>query len=603
MVSSNQPTPHSPAVSQFRGYLLVFAACLLMPLTYLGYEGYQQLRLELYFPYRWSSEQAVGSLNDALAVRLAVEEARPVPHYSFYTASRNPISNVVDVVFSPLANTTAAPIMQGFRGYFQIDTTGNITTPLLPVSDIATLASTDLELEWSEIDKRLAIVKNMTEVLSQSGLNHPTMVTNPMLVAEKYTDRPTWLVKKPAANTANAPSLEQFSHHTLKVGAFRAHRTSDGLFIFYRSIQGDVNLLQGFVMEADTLLNMLIVDVMKAANFESAVSVRLTHGDDLISVHEYKMLPDGTREIKASTLADTRGMTLPLYSGALSYPLDNIRIEFFTGELPFGPVSMFMGSLLLAVLLIIVTGIYVIYWFGLQQIKLAEDRLNFVSAVSHELRTPLTSIRMYAEMLREKMVADEDKRNEYYDFIFFESERLSRLISNVLQLSKLSNLSRNEVPLYLEATGTDVLADMIESKVATLVEKAEFKLNIEQPGTPCLLLVDQDVFSQIAINLIDNAIKFAGGETVSKKQIDLAFVKIDEWVEFSVRDYGPGVPANQQSRIFELFYRSGSELTRTAPGTGIGLALVSELAASMGGSVDVKPASPGLRFSVRLPSR
>ena len=98
-------------------------------------------------------------------------------------------------------------------------------------------------------------------------------------------------------------------------------------------------------------------------------------------------------------------------------------------------------------MLVLLVGHYGLYRLGLQQIDLAVQRSDFVSAVSHELKTPLTAIRMYGEMLRAGWVQDEARRQTYYDFIFFESERLSRLIANVLQLARLTN---HDAPLDLK---------------------------------------------------------------------------------------------------------------------------------------------------------
>ena len=101
--------------------------------------------------------------------------------------------------------------------------------------------------------------------------------------------------------------------------------------------------------------------------------------------------------------------------------------------------------------------LYGVYRLGGGQIELAQERSNFVSAVSHELKTPLTSIRMYGEILRAGWVESEDKKRSYYDFIFFESERLSRLIANVLHLARLTN---NDSPLELRSYPPDRLLDI-----------------------------------------------------------------------------------------------------------------------------------------------
>ncbi len=142
--------------------------------------------------------------------------------------------------------------------------------------------------------------------------------------------------------------------------------------------------------------------------------------------------------------------------------------------------------------------------------------------------------------------------------------------------------------------------------MSTLVEKNGFHLEYLKNDMPesSQVLVDLDAFSQIAINLVDNAVKFSSVENQqSKKQIDLGFSLEGQMAYFSVRGYGPGIAANQSKKIFELFYRSGNELTRTRPGTGIGLALVSELAKDMGDYAQLVNRSPGAEFRVYFLSK
>ena len=131
---------------------------------------------------------------------------------------------------------------------------------------------------------------------------------------------------------------------------------------------------------------------------------------------------------------------------------------------------------------------------------------DFVASVSHELKTPLTSIRMYGEMLKEGW-ADEEKRQRYYEFIHDESERLSRLISNVLQLARIS---RNEPQFDMQPVGVAALMNNTESKISSQVERAGFELRFIQDESvnDATVSIDEDCFTQIIINLVDNAIKF-----------------------------------------------------------------------------------------------
>jgi len=243
--------------------------------------------------------------------------------------------------------------------------------------------------------------------------------------------------------------------------------------------------------------------------------------------------------------------------------------------------------------IVLVGGFVTLYRMGLSQIALARQQQDFVSAVSHELKSPLTSIRMYGEMLKEGW-ADEEKRQSYYEYIHDEAERLSRLISNVLQLAKIN---RNEPQFDIRPTKVSELMSNTESKISSQIERAGFELRIDtaEDAGRATINVDSDCFMQMIINLVDNAIKFS--RNAENKIVEIACKRAgDNRIQFSVRDYGPGVPKDQMKKIFQLFYRSESELTRETVGTGIGLAIVHQLAVAMDGNVDMVNATPGAEF-------
>jgi signal transduction histidine kinase len=255
-----------------------------------------------------------------------------------------------------------------------------------------------------------------------------------------------------------------------------------------------------------------------------------------------------------------------------------------------------LGWVTLVLAIVFLGGFYTLYRLGLSQINLARQQQDFVSAVSHELKTPLTSIRMYGEMLKEGW-AEPEKQQQYYEFIHDESERLTRLISNVLQLAKIT---RNEPQFDLKTVSVGELMNQIESKISNQVQRAGFKLDFEQEADNLSVRIDDDCFAQIIINLVDNAIKFS--RDAEQKRIRLSSkLSSDGSVMFAVRDFGPGVPKDQMKKIFRLFYRSESELTRETVGTGIGLAIVHQLSQAMNGKVDVINTEPGAEFRVSFP--
>ena len=205
---------------------------------------------------------------------------------------------------------------------------------------------------------------------------------------------------------------------------------------------------------------------------------------------------------------------------------------------------------------------------------------------------------MYGEMLKEGW-ADDEKRQGYYEFIHDESERLTRMIANVLQLAKITH---NEPNFDLKPTKVGQLMGNIESKIANQVQRGGFalKFNRDSAADKAVIDIDEDCFAQIIINLVDNAIKFS--KNAENKTIDISSkLTRDKQVQFTVRDHGPGIPKNQMKKIFRLFYRTESELTRETVGTGIGLAIVHQLTSAMKGKVDVLTAEPGAEFHISFP--
>src|SRR5262249_53156401 len=154
------------------------------------------------------------------------------------------------------------------------------------------------------------------------------------------------------------------------------------------------------------------------------------------------------------------------------------------------------------------------------------------------------------------------RRQAYYDFIFFESERLSRLIANVLHLARLTN---QDAPLTLKEYSLRQLLDLVRSKVSTQVEAASFTLQIVEPADNQAVdaytgLADEDAFVQIFINLVDNAIKFSANAELKHIEVGLRLPPgRSPQAVFFVRDYGPGVARDQMQRIFQLFYRGENE--------------------------------------------
>ena len=252
-----------------------------------------------------------------------------------------------------------------------------------------------------------------------------------------------------------------------------------------------------------------------------------------------------------------------------------------------------------AVVLVVVTlGLASLWLNAAAQVRLARKKDDFISAVSHELRTPLTSIRMYAEMLEKNWVKSQDKAAEYYRNMRQEGERLSRLVENVLDFSRIQRGRKK----YAFNVGdiNECVARVVEMMVPCAVEKG-FTIKTE-PGAIAPSAFDNDAVTQIVVNLLDNAIKYA--RDADDKTILVRTRRDGPCVLIEVEDHGPGVPARLRKKIFDAFYRAGAEDTRETTGTGLGLALVKKFAEAHGGFVEVVNIKPtGAVFRVALASR
>jgi len=283
------------------------------------------------------------------------------------------------------------------------------------------------------------------------------------------------------------------------------------------------------------------------------------------------------------------GETLPAWRVALYQPAGAAPRDAVRGQ------AMLFTAAFALLLVVIVLGLAATYRVVRRESEMARLKSDFVANVSHDLKTPLSLIRMFGETLEMGRVADEGTRREYYGVITRESERLTRLIDNVLDFSRIEG-GRQRYD-FEPAPVEPLVHEVLDAFRHPLAERG-FKVEVEmEPGLP-EITVDAAAVKQALANLIDNAIKYSA----DRRRLAVSVRREGNAVAIDVADDGVGIPVSERQRIFEKFYRVGRSETQGRRGSGVGLALVKHIAEAHGGDVlvDSRPGE-GSRFSIRLP--
>lgn len=519
------------------------------------------------------AERLFDAMEAELSDLVAREEQRSFLEYrSYYLPERN--AKLGNVVRSPL---TEAPTDPMITGYFQRDPDGTVNSPTLPRDNELALA---LDEGWRPLPTAERELERLSEALSGLAPGSIRAATKAVVSPRAAPSTPLSKLASFGANRRsgrgqvdqqlNAQSLEVYNTQTtiqnayqnadeapsgdVRISPFRGVTTDAGLLL-YRSVEvGGQSTLQGFVVDVEGLQRTLYERVIVASQLEDVVNL---------------VWDDGPVQ-GAWSFEHTFGE--PFGGVALTVGMDRIPgVASMEQQLLWG---ISIGGLF--VLMLVGAALW---WAVRAELLYAQRRSDFVAAVSHELKTPLTSIRMYAEMLRDGMVPDPERQAVYHGTITAEAERLTRLIANVLELSRMEQGAPRPEPVAgdLNTLVTEAVTLLRPHATASGVE-----IRVDLPTLPPVQL-ERDALVQIVMNLVDNAIKFGGqGEVVVTARRDGTHVVL------LVRDHGPGVPRKQLRHIFEPFYRGERELTRTTKGTGIGLALVQGLMRDMGGRVQAR---------------
>ena len=299
----------------------------------------------------------------------------------------------------------------------------------------------------------------------------------------------------------------------------------------------------------------------------------------------------GVLEISLDALAEGTplGVASPDFRATFLEPR-----ETALGQIPGVRKAFFVVALLL-VLSITLFGGYLLLHGVKQEMRLAELQSDFVSSVSHELKTPLTAIRMFAETLRSRAAPDPAMTTEYLDTIVGESERLTRLLNNVLDISQLEQGQKIH---FREPTSLAEIALRAARAVEYPLSSQGFHLELDLDDRLPPVSVDRDSVEQAVLNLLTNAMRYSG----TSREIGLSLRRQNGHAVMAVSDRGVGIPPEAQSRLTEKFYRVRSPENERVPGTGLGLTIVEHTARAHGGHLTLESAvGEGSTFSIHLP--
>lgn len=539
---------------------------------------HEQLRLCLWRMDSWLSPQLARE-----AMRQPSDYLAFAPATTAWTRglSRLPPDEVL--VPSPLLSFRS-PI---FRLHFEFDASGRLTSPQAPTGnqrDVAEsngIAGTDIEdaaarlaalrtrLSWQALQQRLGGAESQLPMVGCNVVPQGAGADTAQSVQE-YSNRQWNNFSQNIQQGQQNPPPPLMATATASVGPMLPIWL-DGdapLLLMVRSVQDERGVrLQGVELDWDNLSRDLLALVQDL--FEPG-STALRRCDAPSPEQQGSMLASVPARLQAAPRR-----------GHLASALPTTAILLIT-----------WGSMLLAL-------------FGLgfllrQAISYGDRRARFASAVTHELRTPLTTFRMYSEMLADGVITDPAAQRDYLTTLRQESDRLSRVVENVLAWSRLEE---GRFASRRERHGVGALLQRLLPPLQRRLDDAgmTLQLDLAADAADAVLVTDEDAVGQILFNLVDNAAKYGVGSAPAV--VELQGRVSGDRVQITVRDHGPGVPPAHRTRIFAPFDRGAvPTASNDVPGVGLGLALARGLAGDLGGELRLRSDSAaGAAFELSLP--
>lgn len=631
---------------RLKRFMLLFCLVLSVPTAFLLLHTHRSLEQEEKSELRYFANSLFDRMEEELALLIQKEEARAVDDYTYKS-----LGNVNDQVVKGQGGVFSGLSDQTFiLGYFQNNPDGGFQTPL--VADLFQVPpqKADLVLELQEVNRTFN--RRRTEETEGKAFRPQPMKTTAskeeaVNIADKYfafneqRSQKSYLGSKAKrmeqvpvaqalnvaprekadASSAPAASMEMEADSIGRLGAgwkdagkkaaapapMKKESPADPVSTDKKTFQVEVDPMQSVFIDADHILifrRIVIHNQIFRQGFVLLVQPFLRH---LLDAHfasqpmarftnlQLKLLGNeaGNLAVQAGAAASHPGFSI---HRTFPRPFSFVQATLACDRIPPSAGRRTWNIMVTATALIFSIGLFSIYRSARAVMELAERRATFVSSVTHELKTPLTNIRMYIEMLEQGIAQSPEREREYLRILLSESGRLTRLINNVLEFSKLEKKHR-KADLH-KGNLDDVIAEIQELMQEKLRQEG-FTLTIDKAEI-APFPYDREMMVQILINLMENSLKFSKNAT--NRQITLAVLPQGDRIHISLADAGPGIPPSALKKIFDDFYRVDSEQVRNTQGTGIGLALVKKFAAAMGGTVSAaNNPTAGCTITVSLP--
>jgi signal transduction histidine kinase len=608
-------------------YSAIFAV-IALPVAGLLYDSYLHMQDESKAEWAMHATQVLKMANNRIKDDLAIENKRSFMEYRFIKVAKT-ISAGEQPTYSDLAlnfpvtscNSDSSKLdycsqYAGLIGHFQIGPDGVFSTPYLPAGALGQVQLENKDIRESFQNRLKFIVRDMgiknkgtaatldTSKVAGESSNALDQLANEVDLSKSKNRKKRMRVERTSEQEQFAFNVESAKMDTsglyrifpyvgtmdIAIESFQAELNRQYI-VFYRNVlRGEENFVQGFVVDLREYLRSIVdLEVGDYANEDNHLALKFTYKGDLVSFG-----------------IDTR-FAVKVFEENLAEPLNAITMSVYVDKsvqeaggngqiISNGQLLFLIGGIMF---LLLGGGLISIYRLTQSQLNLAQKRQDFISAVSHELKTPLTTIKMRAEILQtsyQKM--DDAKRKRSFDQIASESDRLTRLIQNVLDLSKIDG---NRWVANIRKDWPKAVLDDFVTMYTKNIEDHGFSLTVscDSDIDRVQLMMDRDAVMQILTNLVDNSLKFS--KNADYKMIIIEMKTEGDHVYLAVRDYGPGIPPSEMKKVFQEFYRVENEMTRTTKGTGIGLSMVKKLCALSNMKIEIENANPGLRTKIHFP--